>query len=1215
MRGPPEGRAVLRDVAAFEFRYIVRSPLAVVSALLLFAGAFADMTGAKLLSVGGGNVLSNSPHALIVSHCLVSLLFLFIGAAFVSHAVLRDDQTGFAPILRSTGLTKSDYLFGRFLGAFAVGALVLAAATLGLWLGTLMPFADATLLGPNRSVGYVVGFGLFALPNALIVASVLFALATTTRSTAGTFVGVVLLFIAYLVSQRLMENQPRMDTLRVLADPFGMSAYMAASRYRTAAELNAGAVPVTGLMVVGRLMWVAIAMALLGATYARFRFAVPAASRRETRRRSRGPVDVAGHATHATHASLPAPRFGRGTVRAQFLARVGMEIRYVLRSAAFPLLLLIACAVTLLGLVGASGWYGVALYPLTALSVPIVQGGFETLLLVVATYFGGELVWRERDHRMHEIIDAAPIPAWAVMLPKVAGLTAVLLATSIVGAAIGLTVQAADSAVAAAPGEYLRWYLVPALMDAVLLAVLSVFVQALAPGKYAGWGLMALFVLLRTFGPALGLAHPLLLYGATPGGVLSDMAGNGPYADAAAWFRAFWLAVALLLVVVAHLLWPRGAETRWRPRLRLMRARLRGAAGWTGVVAVGLAVAVGGWIIYNTLVLNEFRTAAENERRTAEYERRYFRYARLPQPVVRHVELDVALYPRQARAEVHGRYRLVNETAARIDQLHLRLLKPDLELLEVELPGARLEEDDREFDYRIYRFDAPMQPGESRWLAFRARRAQAGFRATGADSAIVPNGSDLDSLDLTPRIGMSDLGLLQAPDARRRQGLPERQPLPRLDDVAATRIAPNGDLSWTTADITVSTDAEQTPVAPGRVVSDRIENGRRHMRFVSDTPIRNYFSLQSARYAVRRERHGGVDYAVYFHPAHPWNVDRMLAAMRTSIEYFDGAFGPYQFDRARIVETPAYRDGGQAFANTIPVAETAGFAMDLRNPGELDMVSMLTAHEFAHQWWGHQVLGARMQGAGMLSETLAQYSALMVLKRIAGDAEIRRFLRFQRDRYLGGRRTQVLAERPLVGVEPGQDYIAYGKGALAMYLLQERMGEDAVNRALRRFVARYRFTNGPYPRSVDLVEMLREEARTPADRALVTDLFERITLYDLSVATPTAVQRPDGRWDVTVPVTARKLYVAEDGRETQGPLAEPIDIGLFASDPAEDALSRSAVIRLEPRELRTGVQVLRFVTSRQPTHAAVDPYGLYIDRAAEDNVAAVEVRSMDARVR
>jgi ABC-2 type transport system permease protein len=44
--------------------------------------------------------------------------------------------------------------------------------------------------------------------------------------------------------------------------------------------------------------------------------------------------------------------------------------------------------------------------------VPIIEG-FDTILIIIATYYGGELVWRERERKMHEIIDATPLPAWA----------------------------------------------------------------------------------------------------------------------------------------------------------------------------------------------------------------------------------------------------------------------------------------------------------------------------------------------------------------------------------------------------------------------------------------------------------------------------------------------------------------------------------------------------------------------------------------------------------------------------------------------------------------------------------------------------------------------------------------------------------------------------------------------------------------------------------
>jgi hypothetical protein len=1193
------------EVARFEFRYQIKSPLFAAAAALLFLAAFVDMSVAKIVGTHGGNVLFNSPHAIIVSHLLTSLVFFFAAAAFVSNVVVRDDQTGFGPILRSTDIGTANYLFGRFLGAFAVGALIMAATTAGAWLGTLMPFADQQMLGPNRLAAFTYGYGFFALPNALIISAILFAFATITRSTAGTFTGVVSLLVLYLFSQRIMEGQPQLLTFRVLVDPFGISAYMAASRYFTVAELNAGAVPVTRLMVLSRLLWIGISFALLALTYRRFRFSDRAIPRRRLRKlRQQEMIQASFSAADQSSRPLAKPTFDRATAVAQFAACAAMEARYIFKSPVFLILLLIAFAFMLPSLLTASDIFGVSLYPLTAVTVPVIKESFDVLLIAIAAFYAGELVWRERERNINEIIDATPLPAWAFMLPKMLGLATVLCTTLLVGMGVGIGVQLLDGAVNLAPGQYLLWYLLPGAFDSVLIAALAVFVQAVSPSKYVGWGGMFLYIILLTFGPSMGLEYPLFLYGSVPSVPLSDMTGTGNFGRTAWWFRLFWAAAAVLFLVAVHLLWPRGTDPTLKRRLRQMRAGWIGGTRMVTFAATALVVLSGSWIIYNTLFLNQFRTSADEQRYLADYEKRFFRYARLPQPVVRHVELNIALYPEEIRAEVWGRYVFENATDAPIERVHVRLMNEDLALLNINFPAASLELDDEGFGYRIYRLNAPMQPGDLRSFTFRTRRQQVGFRASGTETGIAPNGTDLDSLELTPRIGMSDAGLIEDPAVRRRYGLPEQRPFPRLDDVAATKIPP-GDLNWTTADITISTSADQVPVAPGKKLSERVANGRRIARFVSDTPIKNFFLVQSARYAVRSETHAAVDYAIYFHPGHHWNVDRMMRAMQASIEYYRHAFGPYQFDQARIVETPSYRSGAQAFANTVPISEDAAFVMDLRDPNVIDMATMITAHELAHQWWGHQVLGARMQGAGLLHETLAQYSALMVMKKLTGEGNIRRLLRFQLDRYLSGRRTEVLAEEPLVSVELSQKHIAYGKGALAMYLLQHRIGEEALNRALRRFVERYRFTVAPYPRSLDLIGLLREEAKTPADQALITDLFERITVYDLRVEHPTATKRRDGRWDVTVPVEADKAYADGTGKEQPTVLDEPIDVGLFTSDPGSDAFEQSKVLILGPRPIHSGRQVLHFVTDQRPTHAGIDPYHLYIDRNSSDNVAAV----------
>ena len=105
-----------------------------------------------------------------------------------------------------------------------------------------------------------------------------------------------------------------------------------------------------------------------------------------------------------------------------------------------------------------------------------------------------------------------------------------------------------------------------------------------------------------------------------------------------------------------------------------------------------------------------------------------------------------------------------------------------------------------------------------------------------------------------------------------------------------------------------------------------------------------------------------------------------------------------------------------------------------------------------------------------------------------------------------------------------------------------------------------------------------------------------------AIATPTAVRRADGKWDVAVPVNARKVVVDERGAETETALAERIEVGLFTAEPGRDGFDSSHVVVMERRPIRSGAQVVRFVTDRRPTHAGVDPYSYYIDRSSRDNV-------------
>ena len=194
---------------------------------------------------------------------------------------------------------------------------------------------------------------------------------------------------------------------------------------------------------------------------------------------------------------------------------------------------------------------------------------------------------------------------------------------------------------------------------------------------------------------------------------------------------------------------------------------------------------------------------------------------------------------------------------------------------------------------------------------------------------------------------------------------------------------------------------------------------------------------------MARDAWHGVKLEVYYLPQQPWNVPRMLSAMKSSLDYYTRSFGPYPHRQLRIVEFPRVAAFAAAPPGTMPMSESLGFIADLRDPDEIDIVSYVVAHETAHQWWDEQVIGANMQGATLLSETLAQYSALMVMERIHGRDLMRKFLRYEMDLYLRFRGQERLRERPLAAVEDRQFYVFYNKGAVAFYYLKEMIGEDA----------------------------------------------------------------------------------------------------------------------------------------------------------------------------
>lgn len=1190
-------------IARFELRYQLRNPVFWVALVIFFLLTFGATASDSIQIGGGGNVHVNSPTAIVQTSLILSLFYMFVTTAFVANVIVRDEESGFGPMVRSTQVSKFAYLFGRFGGATLAAIVGFMVVPLAVGLGSMMPWVDSETVGPNVFSHYAGSFLFFALPNVILTCALFFAVATVTRSMMYSYVAVVAFLVLYIVFVSVVAREPEWRNFASLVEPFGLAALSNTIRYWTAAESNTQLPALTGYILGNRLIMLGVAAVALAFAYWRFTFADKGISARKARRLAKNAAKL-GRVQPNVVAQLPALRPEKAAW-ARLQATMRFEMGQVFRSPAFFVLMLVGLFNSFGALLFGNELYGTPARPVTFSLIAPLIGSFAIIPIIIAIYYGGELVWRDRDRKFHEIVDSTSLPGWAYMVPKSIAVSLVLLSTLLISVVAAVIAQAIHGYFNFEFGKYLGWYVVPVAADLILIAILSVFVQALSPNKYVGWGVMLLYVVGTIVLGSLGYDHPMLLYGSTGESPVSDMNGDQVGGALGWWLRLYWGGVALVLAVLAHLLWRRGTEARLMPRLKQLPRRLVSPAGALAVAGLATTAATGASLYHQMNVVNTYRNQDAVEKLQADYEKKYLKYETLKQPSLTDVSLRVDLYPEDLRADVSGSYRLVNDTGAPVETLHVRLVENDTKLLEVGLPGAKLVSNDETFQHRIYRFDKPLAPGATVQMSFKTQRWHKALSSNGYGTRLVRNGTFLNNSEFAPQIGMDRGGLLQDRATRRKYGLePELRPA-KLEDPKGRERNYVGNIDWVNSDITLSTSADQVPIAPGKKISDEVRGDRRIARFRSTAPILGFFSIQSADYRIRTRMADGVELQVYFDAKHPYNVERILDALEKSLGYYQANFGPYQFDHARVIEFPNYAQFAQAFAGTMPYSEGLGFLANLADPGEIDYVTYVTAHELGHQYWAHQLISADQQGGTVLVETMAQYSAMMVMKQLYGEDQMRRFLKYELDNYLRSRGSEAIEELPLERVE-NQGYIHYRKGAVVMYLLQDRLGEDRMNTMLAGLLDKYRFKSQPYAGSTDLVDGLYGLARNQQERDLIRDLMQKITLYDLKAEEVSVKKLADGKYETTLTIEAGKFYADGEGKETAAGLDDAIEIGLFTEKPGEGVFARKNVLFLERRPVRSGAQTFKIVTRTKPVWVGVDPYNKYIDRNSDDNLVQTE---------
>jgi ABC-2 type transport system permease protein len=1065
---------MLREFFSFELGTQLRQPLLWVCALLLGALAFGAST-TDAIQVGGsiGNVNRNAP--LVVAQMLgvFSLMSMFVVTIFIAGTVLRDSDVGISDMLFATPMKKRDYLVGRFAAGLVACLFIFAVIVLGMMLGPYMPWVDAQRVGPFAGKAYLWALGVLVVPNLFFIGALLMLLASTTRSIMLVYVGVLAFFVLWIVAGKFTQNIDN-EWIAVLTDPFGIRALGRATRYFSTAEANAGLPEIAGYMLANRAVWAAVALALFGLTLALFK-----PQRAGTGKRLFGKAKVLAPAAPVpANIALPRiePRFTNATRWIQCWHIFTFDAAAVFRSVPFLVMLLFG----VLNMVGATSQmgkiFGTDVYPMTHLMVEMMNGSFNFMLVIIVTFYAGELIFKERQAKIADVLDAMPAPNWAPLLAKSLALAGVVLAFLFTGVLAAMAIQLLKGGAPVEPLVYLKGALISGL-PFILMGMTAVVLQVVTNNKFIGYLLMILLMVWQVVAGVMHLDHNLVNIDGLPRTPYSDMNGYGHFMAGWAWFALYWTLFTVGALIVAQAFWVRGLSSDWRSRVREAKRRLKGPSGVALALCAVAFAGVGGWIFHNTNTLAHYEASDVTMDKRAQYEKTYRQYKDQPLPKITDVRAAVDIYPEQRRVAIKGSYVLENKTAKPLDTLRLQL-NPDVETTLSGLPAHRVELDDKKFGVKVLKLAQALPPGGRLPLDFTVDVRRPGFRNNGESDTINLNGTFFNNQAFFPLIGYQPDQELTDRNERRKRGLGEPERMAKLENQAARANTIFGaEADWINFDTVVSTSGNQIALAPGYLQKSWKENGRNYYQYKMDQKMMPFFAYLSADWQVKKGDWHGIPIEIYHDRKHGYNVDRMITATQKSLDYYTTQFTPYQYKQVRILEFPNYASFAQSFANTIPFSESIGFIADLRDKENIDYVFYVTAHEMAHQWWGHQIAAANVQGSTMLIESLAQYSALMVMEKEYGPHQMRRFLRYELDRYLSSRGGEAIEELPLYRVE-NQQYIHYRKGSLIFYRLRDEIGEAALNRALKRYLVDKGFQEAPFTTSKELLDYIRAE--TPA---------------------------------------------------------------------------------------------------------------------------------------
>ena len=1158
-----------------------------------------------------GGYSKNAPYFVARVSVIAYIVGILILAPIPGNAATRDIETRMYPLLYTSPVRKLVYLSGRFFAAFALGAILMTAIPAGILGASLFPGEQVGLTGPINPSAYLNAYFLFVLPNTFVAVALMFAVAIFSRRGVASFLMAILIFFIVFASWQLIAVKEGNWNLAKLTDPLGITLIQELKTLWTPLEKNTLIPGIQIWTLLNRLIWCLIALSTLAFTYFRFRAEPISKSIKMGKGRGLAKFSTTPEGSPIlkdTPVVVPQVQqtFGFST-RGLQVVTVSWESFKVVMGGGWIVFASLAIFVFLTSPFWFSDFHYVPELPVSGHLLILLENhtynAMWFLIPLLILYYAGELVWREREARLNEIIGAAPMPVWASFAGKFAGLFLALVVLQVLMMICGMVVQMRLGYYDFELPLYLKILFGIRLVDYTLLGLLAFVIHVVVNQKYIGNLVMILFFVVAFYGYLIGIEPGLLVYGSDPGWTYSEIRGLEPYIYPWLMFKLYWAAWALLLAVVAKLLWPRGTERTLKQRFQEGSRRLTRQTKAIAAFAGLLIIILGGLIFYNTNILHPHTSTPEGEEWKADYEKRYRKYANSPQPWLTGTNLHVEIYPKMREVDIRGSYDFVNRTPSKIDSIHLATaLGVNKHLIKFNRM-ARPVLVDEEFGHHIYILEKPLFPGDSLRLDFHVSFVPRGFPNYGIDPSLVENGSNFGN-EWLPKIGYQFDREIDDPVERGEQGLHSHKDSWPKPDVARMGIA--GGQERINFEAVLGTDNGQIAITSGKLVGSWRENGRSYFHYATEAPIKNKYAFFSADYDVHKaqwkpaDSGHPVDIEILSHPGHTLNIERMVSGIQASLTYLSSKLGPYPHSEIRFLENSGYNKG--MYANPTYIWYRTGYALlnQAEDSERVDVTFATVAHEVAHQWWSHQLTPAIVKGKGLLTETLAWYSAFEIIEEAQGKKRFLDLLHQFQQEYFS---PQARSVQPLL--KASDHNLIYRKGPLALYTLREYIDKEQVRMALKDLFKKNASGTPPLPTPLDLYHEL-QNVTPDSMQYLLHDLFATNTYWDLKTEQSSARQIKGGNWEVSLDVQARKFTVDTLGVQADVPMDDWVQIGIFEAGDGQKGERETRYLKWH--RIRSGEQTIVVDLPHKPAYAGIDPNHLLMDLKRVDNSSEVNLQ-------